>query len=209
MSGENKVLGCDITASILRTDLRDFDFHGLQIDDGHFVRFDMSKTLPSNLVITNTAFGELILPSAPPPNTSISDSIALRVFGVAGAGGLPAWIKNLDADRFDSVESVSRIRKIGLDPRHEILAAIVRKTFFQKGTGRKEEALLRGLGKVAAPAVSEKIVNYLIRENVLTRFKGTEGWVYAPNRSFAGRMKKMLYELKVSTDPIWIEIGKL
>jgi hypothetical protein len=169
----------------------------------------MSETLPVGLHITESVFGTLVLPSAPPPNTTISNSLAERVFGVGGASGLPGWITNLGVDTFDSVESVSRIRKIGLDPRQEILATIIRKTFFQKGAGRKEEALLRGLGQLAAISVSERIVNLLLKNDILRRFKGDEGWVYTPNRSLAGRMKKMLYELKVSQDPIWTEVGKI
>jgi hypothetical protein len=206
---KNRVLACDIIASILRMKLGSFDFGALSVTDGHFIRFDMSGTLPIGLSITDSVFGTLILPSAPPPRTTISNSLAERVFGVGGASGLPGWITNLGVDTFDSVESVSRIRKIGLDPRHEILVTVIRKTFFQKGSGRKEEALLRGLGQVAAPSVSERIVNLLLKDDVLQRFKGDEGWVYTPNRALAGRMKKMLYELKVSQDPIWLGVENL
>jgi NACHT domain len=209
LANGNKVLGCDIAASLLRADLDTLDFKRMYIDDGHFLRLDMSNTLPSNLIINSTVIGELVLPSSPPPGTTITNCLATRVFGVAAASGLPAWIKNLTADLFDSVESVSRIRKIGLDPRHEILVTVVRKTFFQKGSGRKEVALLRGLKKVAAPAVSDRIVNLLLREQILERFKGDEGWVYSPNREFAGRMKRMLYELKASQDPIWIAVSTI
>jgi hypothetical protein len=145
----------------------------------------------------------------PPPRTTISKSLAEKVVGVAAANGLPSWITGFTADTYDSVQSVAQIRRIGLDPRHEILATIVRKTFFQKGAGRKEEALLRGLGQLAAPAVSERILNLLLKEGILSRFKGDEGWVYTPNRSFAGRMTKMLYELKVSQDPIWVQVSGL
>jgi hypothetical protein len=62
---------------------------------------------------------------------------------------------------------------------------------------------------LAALSVSERVVNLLLKNDVLKRFKGDEGWVYAPNRAFAGRMKKMLYELKVSQDPIWLEVGDM
>ena len=209
LAGKNKILGCDIVASALRTGLESFDFRGLTIEDGHFIRFDMSQTLPLTLQITNSVFGVIKLPSAPPPQTSISNCLAERVFGVSSANALPGWIKKLAVDKFDSVECVSRIRQIGLDPQHEILAAIIRKTFFQKGAGRKEEALTRGLGRVGTQAMISRILNLLLKNGVLSRFRGDEGWVYTPNRSLAGRMKQMLYELTVSKDPIWIEVVSL
>lgn len=205
----NTIMACDIIASLLRMGQDQIDFQKLGIDEGHFLRFDMSETLPLNLEIRNSVFGVLVLPSAPPPGTTIVQSLAERVFGVAGGAALPKWVSGLTADRFDSVESVSRIRQIGLKPEQEVLVAIVRKTFFQKGAGRKEEALRRGLGRIATSAVVEKVLNILLHDNIISRFKGDEGWVYTPNRNVAGRMKKMLYELRVSSDPIWVEVSGL
>ncbi|MGE7157605.1 hypothetical protein ACQKJ1_28325 [Methylorubrum rhodesianum] len=205
----NKVLACDIVAAALRGNGGQFDFQDITIDDGIFLKLDMSSMLPVRLNIQNTVFSTIILPSAPPPNTSIRNCLAERIYGVASRSALPSWIMNLDADRYDSVESVSRIKKIGLSANHEILAAIIRKTFFQKGSGRKEEALTRGLGQIGSTTLIDKTINLLLKENVLERFKGDEGWVYKPNRSYAGRMKKMLYELRVSQDEIWVAAGSL
>ena len=203
---KNLVGACDIIASSLRCGEKQIDFGGIRIHDGLFLRFDMSETLPCGLSIDNSVFGSINLPSAPPPKTEIVDCLAEKVFGVGSAAGLPVWIKGLVADKYDSVESVSRIRQIGLKPAHEILVTIVRKTFFQKGSGRKEEALVRGLGQLDAPGTPEKILGILIKRDIVSRFKGDEGWVYKPNRSHAGRMKQMLYELKVSKDEIWTEV---
>jgi hypothetical protein len=149
------------------------------------------------------------LPSSAPYNTLIKDSVAERVVGVSSPTALPAWITGFEADKFDSTESISRIRQIGLKANHAILTTIIRKTFFQKGSGRKEEALLRGLGEVADKGVAPNIVNYLLSHDVLTKFKGNEGWVYAPNRKFAGRMRQMLYELQTSQDQIWNDVALL
>jgi hypothetical protein len=206
-SGANKVLSCDIVAGFLQTGQAYVNFEGLTISDGNFLKLDLTNTSPQNLSLSGTVFGTLMLPSSPPLNTTIKDSIAERVVGVSSPTALPAWISNFEADKFDSTESISRIRQIGLQPNHTILATIVRKTFFQKGAGRKEEALLRGLGEIADKGMAPKIVNYLINRGVLTKFKGNEGWVYAPNRKFAGRMRQMLYELQTSRDEIWTDVG--
>jgi hypothetical protein len=96
-----------------------------------------------------------------------------------------------------------------LSPGHQVLVTIIKKTFFQKGAGRKEEALLRGLGQIVASGTLQKILAILIRENCLERFRGEEGSVYAPIRSQAGRMKQMLYNLRTSDDPIWNEVERL
>jgi hypothetical protein len=84
-----------------------------------------------------------------------------------------------------------------------VFVAIIKKTFFQKGAGRKEEALIRGFGVGAAQGVAPKMLNLLLRENVLRRFKGDDGWVYAPNRAKAGRMNIILEELRSTSDELW------
>jgi DNA-binding GntR family transcriptional regulator len=70
-----------------------------------------------------------------------------------------------------------------------------------------EEALVRGLGTLASRKTVPDVLNLLVREGVLSKFKGKEGTVYAPERKHAGRMKQMLYELKTSKDPIWNEVS--
>jgi hypothetical protein len=205
-NASNRTLASDIAASFLRTDMDRVDFERLSINDGHFIRFDMSKTVAVNLSIDSCVIGTLVLPSSVPPQTSLSHCLAERVIGVADPTGLPKWITDFHADKYDSTESISRIRQLGLKPPQEILVTIIRKTFFQKGTGRKEEALLRGLGQLASKGVANEILNRLLKDNILTVFKGNEGPVYAPNRKHAGRMKKMLYELQTSQDSLWTDI---
>jgi energy-coupling factor transporter ATP-binding protein EcfA2 len=208
-SASNRVLASDIVASFFHAGFGSVDFERLSIKDGHFLKLDFTGAIAENLSISDSVFGTVALPISAPPHTTIKDSLAERVIGVSSPTALPAWIENLHADRFDSTESISRIRQIGLDPPHEILATIIRKTFFQKGAGRKEEALVRGLGQVAEKGTTGKILNLLLTEDILKKFKGSEGLVYTPNRKYAGRMRAMLYELKTSQDPIWLAVTKL
>ena len=207
-SDTNKVLAGDIVSSILRMRDGKFDFGGLALDNCSFADLDMSACVPLNLRISNSLITTLHMPQAEPPGTEIKSTYVTRLYGVSAKSGLPPWASSVAADEFNSVENVSRIRKIGLSPAHEILTTIVRKTFFQKGSGRKEEALLRGLGKNGA-ANAERILNLLMRENLIARFKGNEGWVYTPNRAHAGRMKQMIAELGLSKDPVWAEVEEL
>jgi hypothetical protein len=209
LSGQNRVLGSDIVSALLLSEERNIDFKGLSVDQGKFLYLDMSQTLPLNLRISNSYFSKLILPTSAAPGTQIRNSVAERVFGASAASGLPSWVSNLDAEAYDSFENVSRIRKINLLPAHQVLVTIVKKTFFQKGAGRKEEALLRGLGQIVSPSVLQKILGILLREGCLDKFRGNDGTVYAPIRAQAGRMKQMLYNLRSSDDPIWAEVGGL
>jgi len=74
-----------------------------------------------------------------------------------------------------------------------------------RNSGRKEEALLRGLGEIADKGVAPTIVNYLLGHDVLTKFKGNEGWVYrkplelvVPNRNIQVDILAKPPELRVT-----------
>ena len=86
---------------------------------------------------------------------------------------------------------------------------VIKKTFLQKGNGRKEEALLRGLGAVADAKTAERILKLLVTENILTRISGDEGSVSVPVRSHTQRMRTMLAELVLSKDPLWTTVAKM
>lgn len=204
----NAVLASDLVASLVRTAKTPFDFERLEVKDGEFLYFPLGERVVSNLKITSCVFGELAFPAKDFTNVQISNCLASKVSGISSPTALPSWITGLEADQYDSVESVSRIRKIGLKPPQEILITIIRKTFFQKGSGRKEEALLRGLGTLAAKSMSSKIINVMIREGLLTSFKGSEGAVYSPVRANTKRMQQILDELGGSSDPLWLEVSQ-
>ena len=147
--GGNTVMASDFVAALMRGSGAAIDYKGLELKDGDFRYLTFSEREIKNVTIIESYIGELALPAKAASNVSLVNCLAGSVAGVTSPAGLPQWVKKLDAEKFDSVESISRIRRIGLQPSHEILIAIIRKTFFQKGSGRKEEALLRGLGKLA------------------------------------------------------------
>ena len=205
----NIVLASDLVASLTRSSGEPVDFSSLTIEQGDFRFFSLSERPLKRLTLKDCYFGELALPVMSATQVAILDCSTPRVTGVTSASALPTWVKGLEAEQFDSVESVSRIRKIGLGPAHEILITIIRKTFFQKGAGRKEEALLRGLGTVASKATSAKVLNAMKSEGLLTSFRGDEGEVYAPVRTHTKRMQLILDELNGSSDPLWLKVGEL
>jgi len=206
-SSKNKILACDVVASILRLNDVEPDFGGLAITDGAFVELDMTPA-PARMWLSNTSFGTLILCPQVPRDTKLTDCIANHISGVTSVKGLPSWA-DVHADHFDDVGTVAEIKRSNLLPSQQILITIIRKTFMQKGSGRKEEALLRGLGAVGSSALANKILNLMGRDGLLRTVPGKEGKLYIPERSNTGRMKKIMDELNTSTDPLWMEVSKL
>lgn len=181
----------------------------IEISNAYIGALDFTERGASGFSVTNSVIFTLRLPVNPPREVHIGDCEVARVEGITSASALPSWVSSLTVDEFDSAATVAQIRRIGLTPAQEILIAIIKKTFFQKGSGRKEEALMRGFGNIAPAGLALKIVNLLLRENIIRRFRGEDGWVYAPNREFAGRMKLMIQEMRGSQDELWSQVTEL
>lgn len=203
----NRTLASDLASSLMRGPGLVQDYHSAVIKDGNFSILDFSEREIRNLTISDSVIHHFSLPAAAPTNVTLRESLIGRVVGASSAAGLPDWAAGNDVEHYDSAKNVAEIRRIGLSPEHEVLVSIIKKTFFQPGAGRQEDALLRGLALITRQSKVKAVLNTLLREGIITRFKGKEGWVYAPDRSHAGRMKKLLDELARSNDPIWIEIS--
>ncbi len=208
-AAQNPTLSADIVSAMSKADLPSVDLQGLKLVGAAFTDLDLNDTPLSNLTISEATIERLILPNSPPLNVSINRSLVVRVSGAASYSGLPAWVHLESVDHFDSVMTVAQIRKAGLSPAHEILTAILKKTFKQKGAGRKEEALLRGFGGGTSKKLASSILSLLMRDEILTRHKGDEGWIYSAKRNHDARISLILDQLRSSGDKLWVEVDDL
>ena len=208
-AARNATLSSDILSSICRANIESADLQGLVITGGNFSELNLNETIVYNFAITDSTIRHLILPNSPPPKVSIDGSLVEKVSGAASFSGLPNWVRLEAVDQFDSVQTVAQIRKAGLSAAHEILVGILKKTFKQKGAGRKEEALLRGFGSGASKKIATSVLALLMREGILNRHKGDEGWIYSPGRSHTARVSTLLDQLRSSTDELWLAVDKL
>jgi energy-coupling factor transporter ATP-binding protein EcfA2 len=209
-TNQNRVLAADIVSCLCaRSEDGDIlDFGGLWVADTYFGRLDMTRCVTNDLKISESDIIELDLPKRPPGRTEILDCQIGTVRGVSSSSGIPSWIQ-ATIGTFDAISTVAQIRAAALSPSQQILVTIVKKTFFQKGSGKKEEALLRGLGRVADRGKANRIINLLKAEHVLDDFPGNEGVVYTPNRAAGKRMKDLMAALTLSSDPIWKRVSAM
>ena len=199
----------DITASLLVSGSSQIDFGGLYLEGGHASILDFSHIRVANLHIKESIIEKVNISGAAVKEVQISYCALGTLEGISSQDAIPNWLKENSVDSFSSVATTSRIRAANLLPTQKVLVTVLRKTFFQKGAGRKEEALLRGLGKLVKPGVLDRIVGKLISEGLLTKQKGDSGSLYLPVRSETRRAGQMLAELTLSKDAIWIFVSTL
>ena len=204
---DNKIITGDIIASLFVSGVKDLDFGGLFLRDSHVSLLDMTDAVVKDLSIEDSFLDALDVSGAQPSGVKIVGCEIKLVLGVSAAEGLPEWVKRNNIKAFESVATVKRIREAHLSDSERIFVTIIKKTFFQPGAGRKEQALLRGLGESADKRLANRILNMLVSDEILYRSNGDEGWVYIPNRQYTRRMKRILAELTFSDDPIWAKLN--
>lgn len=189
------------------------DFQHLQLAYSSLPFVNLSRRKIKNLIVRESEIGVLLLDGTPISDADLvgfDECIITLVGGISDKAGLPTWIRNCDVITFDRVSNSSRIKESVLPSSQKLFLSIIHKIFFQHGAGREENSLLKGgYGQKFSPKLVDEIIKILLREGVINRRKGDDGWVYQPVRRYTDRMNKIRSELTLSEDVLWIEISAL
>lgn len=206
----NQVLAADIVAALCLTDTDVLDFRDLSISDAWFSFMSFEGKEIKRLSISNSIIDELDL-----TNSLLQDSVCInkccisKASGIASRKSLPEQIQHCEIENYEMMATTTLIKKARLSEPQKIFIEMMRKIFFQPGAGRKEAALLRGMGMSANHQLGEKILNKLLDAGIVTRHKGDEGYIYKPVRSNTARIEKIMTDLTLSKDSLWMEISKI
>lgn len=201
----NSVACSDFVGSMI-LDLESVDFQGLKVSDGKFSALDFSGRVVRNVSFVECEVEELTLDNYLAEGVIFDTCLFDRVIGISSADGYPPFMTNCTAGGYEDVLTVARISELDIDDRHKTLLSIIKKLFFQPGKGRKEEALLRGAERYWDQSAAENVLKIMLRQGMVDRFKGSDGWVYSPNRSKTVRVKKIMSQLGNCGDELWANV---
>lgn len=189
------------------------DFQLLRVSDSSLPVLNLKNKDLSNIEIKDSEIGILVIEDLkikPSSGLTINGCIIGRACGVSSTEGLPEWITDTEILDFDKVSNSTRIKDSQLAAPFKLFLSIVHKIFFQAGSGREEASLLKaGFGQKYDPKIGQAILKILLKENIIEKIPGRDGWIYKPIRKHSPRMNKIRSELTLSDDPLWTEIGKL
>ena len=209
IKSKNQTLGLDIVCSLLVSGRVELNFAGVFVEGGHASICDFSHSRVSGLQIVASVLERVVISGGTCDNVSLKNNQIGVLEGISSQDAIPDWMKDNTTKIFSSIATTSRIRAANLLPAQKVLVTVLRKTFYQRGAGRKEEALLRGLGTLVRAGMLDKILAKLLSENILSKVKGDEGNLWVPVRSQKTRIGKILAELSLSKDPIWYFVSSL
>ena len=204
----NRVLAGDIVTALLMVEDAKCDFGNTVLEDSHLGAIHLIDGNVRGLSIRNSYIDEIVLDGDVPTGLKIENCIIGVVRGLASNEKPPSWMRDVSIDQFASLSNIARIREAKLSDEQKIFVAIIHKTFFQPGSGRKEDALLRGLGSSGDKKSAKRILSMLLEAGILKEFPGKEGTVYVPVRKHARRMGQMTSQLRYSKDPLWKRLAQ-
>jgi len=141
------------------------NFGNLKIEGGDCVSLDLSNPpFLKSIVLSSCIISELILPEQNPDAFRIDNSIIERIIGCSEQEFLPHWLASSEVRTFDEFCTNAQImeeKRLRLPVR--VMLTVLRKLYYQKGHGRKENALFRGLDQGARKFV-EPVMEILTRE---------------------------------------------
>ena len=204
----NKVSISDILSSLNQIEIDEIDFEGFDFMEPHFGDLNFERANLKNINFSGGIFESITLGKIDPDGVLIKDSCVERLLGVSSSGGVPSWIKNCEVLNYESIDTLTAIKKSGLTDEQTMLVSILIKVYRQSGNGRLEHTLTKGLAGVNKKSL-KKIIRYLIANDFLVTSKDNGEIIYKPVRKYQERIEKILNELDRSTDEIWQHVTML
>lgn len=126
-----------------------------------------------------------------------------QMIGVAGWSALQSGrFVDCEVAQFDAQMSTAKgILALKTTPMNKVLLTILKKVYAQRGTGRKESALFRGLDAKHRELVPEA-VQRLTGAGLVTAARSGGNRIYLPVRGMASRVRRILQAPQSSTDSI-------
>ncbi len=204
-------LGADLVrlGQRLSEDQEVFECGGIRICGGVFEDLDMSECAIGNLHIDNCEVKRLVGPGHPPDGLRLTDSIIWKIEGVSKQELLPLWMTGCEIEVFDDAPTNAKIAADSdLPEGHRVLLTVCRKLYLQRGAGRRENALSRGLPtgyRSKVPEVLEMMRSAGLAEPLTLR--GYRVWY--PDRSRTSEVFEILADYAGSRHPLVDRARKL
>jgi hypothetical protein len=110
----------------------------------------------------------------------------------------------------EAPESTTAITEMDLPLGTKVLLTVLRKIYFQSGSGRKENALHRGLDHHSRRLVGD-VLRLLQTEKVISPYRraGLDMTIWIPDRSQTSRITKLITSPRTCKDPLISKVENL
>lgn len=209
-SAKNQILAADIISALCMCQENYVDFKKIVIDGGYFSYLSFESKEIRKLTILNSIIDKIDL-----TNSRMAEDVEIRkciistMYGISSRNSIPSQFYDCEVMQFEMLATNTLVKRARLSDSQKILVEMIHKLFFQPGKGRREETLLRETAGSSNRKISQSILSELVNEKLVKKVLGDEGDVYKPIRKETGRMNKILTDLTLSRDPLWLKISEM
>ena len=174
-----------------------FDGQGLSIVDGLADVIDLEDRPIANLFLQGCIINHLRY-EAHESDIKLSSCQIVKVEGIANAHALPEMFDACEIAEYDHRDTNAAIVRSTLQDPVKVLLVIIRKLFLQRGSGRVDSALYRGVDNSLQPCVVP-VRDLLISRGIVYSHVTGGRTIWHGNRTHRSQMLKIL-ERPISSD---------
>lgn len=198
---EEPTLGLDcILAGAMFPDIDILDARGLSVTDGTADEVDLDNNPVANLTLDNCLIHHVRF-DADATSLRFQKCQILRLEGIADRNSLPSMFVDCEVEDCDDRHTNAAIMRSEIPNGIKVLLVILRKLFLQRGSGRVDSALRRGMDHRLSPYVSP-VLDVLVSEGIVFSHITDSRTIWHGNRTHRARMLKMLEASINSDDPL-------
>jgi hypothetical protein len=199
------VADCIAVALNMTKDGSHIDCLNILIQGAELRRIDLEEYAVEGLELRDCNIDEVLLGGQVESSTlAFRGCLIGKVSGVASKEGLPKQIfqEGCEVRRFDNLSTNNAVVKSDLPPRVKALVTILRKLYFQSGSGRKLAAFHRGIPPGPVSKAIDEVLRQLEKEGLVSIFNK----IAHPVRKQADRVSRILRAPTLSDDPLVIKL---
>jgi hypothetical protein len=206
---DNATLAADcVLAGAQRYQGESFPCGDLTIREACIDAIELDVVRLESLRLDYCQIGRLELSEDHPHGLEVTSCLIGRLIGAARPEGLPGWIRDCDIGEFDDTQTNAAILKLKAPMPSRVLLTVLRKLFLQRGSGRKESALYRGLPQEARQFV-DPVLRLLARHGLVFAAGERTATVWHGVRGASERALTIVASAAKGSDPILDEIRGL
>ena len=204
---EEPTLALDcILAGAASPEINPLDARGLSIIEGTADEIDLDNNPITNLVLENCLIHHIRF-DPDVAGIKFQKCQILRIEGVADRNNLPSLFVGCEVEDCDDRHTNTAIMRSEMPNAVKVLLVILRKLFLQRGSGRVDSALRRGMDHRLSPYVSP-VLEVLVSGGIVFSHVTDSRTIWHGNRTHRARMLKMLEESMNSDDPLMKAIAQ-